>query len=97
MSQHALGWLNVDKQECKKWTNTFLFLPYMAVSWWLVNLGGERWGWELSGVSFWVWGSRSVTLSFRFLYESSSWVRFAGQWGRLQPRVPVELRRCPGM
>ena len=37
VSQTALGWLkvcyDVDKQEYQKWTSTFLFLLYMAISW----------------------------------------------------------------
>ena len=45
MSQHALGWLkvcyDVDKQECQKWTDNLLFLPYVAIGWRLVTSG---WG-----------------------------------------------------
>jgi len=40
VTQPALGWLkvcyDVDKQEYQKRTNTFLFLPYMAIGWQLV-------------------------------------------------------------
>jgi hypothetical protein len=43
LSQPALGWLkvcyDVENQECQKWTNTFLFFPYMAIDWQLVTSG----------------------------------------------------------
>jgi hypothetical protein len=51
LSQTALGWLkvcyDVDDQECQKWPNTFLFLPYVAIGWRLVTSG-----WWKAGVRF---------------------------------------------
>jgi len=50
MSQRGFGWLK---------DYSFPFLPYMAITWWLVSF---RWGRELCELSFWVWRSGSVTL-----------------------------------
>ena len=71
------------------------FLIWLSAGDWLLPGGGRR-GWELSEVSFWVRGSWSVTLSFRFLYENSSLVRLAVRWGRLQPWVPRGATQRPG-
>jgi hypothetical protein len=68
------------------WTNTFLFLPFMAIGWRLGTSGVENGGgWGLRAtraflVSLGVTVGHSV---FGFLYEKSSLSWLAGQWGRL--------------
>jgi len=75
VTQTALGWLkvcyDVDKQEYQKWTNTFLFLLYMAVSWQLVISGWwKAWDRVIRGFL--------LSLPLGFLYEKL-FVWLAGQ------------------
>jgi hypothetical protein len=81
------------------WTNTFLFRRYMPIGWRLVTSGSRTGGGGESAIGVFA-VSLGVTVGysvFGFLYEESSSSCFAGQWGRLQPRSPVELHRRPDM
>jgi hypothetical protein len=77
---------------CKISAPFSFFLIWLSTGDWLLPCG-ERWGRELSKVSFWFWGSRSDTLFLVLVYEKS-WVRSAGQCRGLQP--PIRATQMPG-
>jgi hypothetical protein len=76
------------------WTNTFLFLLYLAIRWRLVTSGVENEG-GVSAIRAFVvsLGGHRLLLCFWCSLREVVLSWFAGQWGRLQPRFPVELRR----
>ena len=93
MSQLPLGWLKVRcytevtgiSQVDKHLSLPSIYGYRLAIDYFGVVKGR---GWELSEFSGWVWESRFVTHYLVLIYEKSSLVWLASQWGRLLSGFP---------
>jgi hypothetical protein len=94
LSQPALGWLKVCYDVDKHLSLPSSFGCQLVFGYFR---GGERRRDESYPSFRCKFGGRSLLLCFWFSLRGVVLSWLTGQWGRLQPRFPVELRRRQGM